>query len=117
MIKPAIIKRLIILSGNEKDRTAPPLALMNRLLLTECLDGDLDVAGSLAAVNEVSRGRFLPFSYTADILPGVFRLQVLQLEEVHVLALLAHGHLTGGLPGNVIRAQDRHGTGAHHGHR
>lgn len=100
-----------------KDRTATQLASVNRLLLTQCLDCDLDIAGSLAAVDEVTRGRLLPLCYAADILAGIFRAQVLQLEQVHVDALFAHSHLTGGLPGDIIGAQIRHGTGAHHGHR
>ena len=90
---------------------------MNRLLLTKWLDCDLDVARPLAAVDEVSSGRLLPLRHATDIFPGVFGAQVLQLEEVHVGALFAHGHVTGGLAGDVIGAQDRHGTGAHHGHR
>lgn len=91
--------------------------LMSRLLLTERLDGDLDVARPLAAVNEVSRGRLLPLRHPADVFPGVFEVEMLQFEQVHVGALLAHRHVSGCLSGDVIGAQDRHGTGAHHGHR
>lgn len=85
--------------------------------LTERLHGDLDVPRPLAAVDEVPRGRLLALRHAADVLAGVVGLQALQLEQVHVGALLAHGHEAGGLARHVVGSQDRHGTGAHHSHR
>lgn len=90
---------------------------MNRMLLTEWLDCDLDIARPLAAVDEVSGGCLLPLCHTADVLPSIFRAEVLQLEQVHVGTLFTYGHLTSSLTGDIIGAQDRHGTGSHHGHR
>lgn len=90
---------------------------MSRLLLTEWLDGDLDIARPLAAVNEVSRWRFLSLCHATDILSSIFGVEMLQFEQVHVGALLTHRHVSGCLSGDVIGAQDWHGTGAHHGHR
>lgn len=90
---------------------------MSRLLLTELLDGDLDVARPLATVNEVSRRCFLSLRHATDVFSGIFGLQVLQFEQMHVGALFTHRHVTSGLSGDVIGAQDWHGTGAHHGHR
>lgn len=90
---------------------------MSRLLLTKWLDADLDIARPFAAVNEVSRGRLLSLCHATDIFPGVFGLEVLQFEQMHVGALFTHRHVSGCLSGGIIGAQDWHGTGAHHGHR
>lgn len=97
-----------------KDRKSQPT---NRRLLTELLDCDLDVAGPLAAVDEVSCRRLLPLRHAADVFPGIFGTKVLQLEQVDIGTLLSHGHVTGCLTGNVLGAQGRHGVWAHHGHR
>lgn len=90
---------------------------MSRLLLTKWLDADLDIAWPFAAVNEVSRGRLLSLCHATDIFPGVFGLEVLQFEQMHVGVLFTHRHVSGCLSGGIIGAQDWHGTGAHHGHR
>lgn len=90
---------------------------MSRLLLTEWLDADLDIARPLAAVNEVSRGRLLSLCHATDIFPSIFGVEMLQFEQMHVGALFTHRHVSGCLSGDIIGAQDWHGTGAHHGHR
>lgn len=89
---------------------------MRRLLLTEWLNADLDIARPLAAVNEVSRGCLLSLCHTTDIFPGIFGVEMLQLEQMHVGALFTHRHVSGCLSGNIFRTQHWHGTGAHHGH-
>ena len=78
---------------------------MSRLLLTEWLDADLDIARPLAAVNKVSSGRLLSLGHTTDVFPGIFGLEMLQFEQMHVGALFTHRHVSGCLSGDIFRAQ------------